>query len=103
MKFKQYIKENYQDEARDITQHGCSGGFHGLIYYTETVALHDEHEDEIWEWLYETAESFGQNILELIASFGGSKDVGSLTQQKNLLVWAFVESVCREMVEGVES
>jgi hypothetical protein len=37
--------------ASEIMQHGCVSGFSGLIYYRETVALHDQYENEIWECL----------------------------------------------------
>jgi hypothetical protein len=33
----------------DIAKHGCSGGVSGIIYYDETTAFHDQHEEEIWQ------------------------------------------------------
>jgi hypothetical protein len=33
----------------DIAKHGCSGGVTGIIYYDETSAFHDQHEEEIWQ------------------------------------------------------
>ena len=87
------MKENFEiNELKDISTYGCSGGFHGLIYYSETTTLYQEYKDEIWENLYDDAESFGcKNIYELIAGFGGAKDVGSSDQHENLMVWYLAE------------
>ncbi len=82
----------------DISKHGCSGGFSGLIYYNETVRFHDEHEQEIWDLLYEYAQDEGLKLIDKLAQV--SKDAGSLTQLKNQLVWWAVEvrahDICNE-------
>ena len=82
----------------DISKHGCSGGFSGLIYYTETVRFHDEHEQEIWDLLYQYAQDEGLKLIDKLAQV--SKDAGSLTQLKNQLVWWAVEvrahDICNE-------
>ena len=94
------LKEEKGDVFRiqDISKHGCSGGFGGLIYYKETVRFHDEHEDEIWDLLHEYAQQEGVKVGDKIAQV--SKDVGSLTQLKNALVWWAVEvrahEICNE-------
>ena len=33
----------------DIAKHGCSGGVAGITYYSETIAFHDHHQEEIWQ------------------------------------------------------
>ncbi len=101
--FEKHIRDNYKEECHDITQHGCSGGVSGLIYYTETTALYDQHVEEIWDWLCESGDEQGMTALELLATFGGQKDVGGPHQFKNLLVWAYVESVCCQMVAELET
>jgi hypothetical protein len=106
--FADELRQTFGDDEdgratmRDLATYGASGGFPGLTYYTDTVALHDRHEDEIWDALYEDAESFGQTIPELIASFGSAKDVGTLTQLKNLLVWYMAERVARSVADEEE-
>jgi len=98
------LKEEKGDVFRiqDISKHGCSGGFGGLIYYKETVRFHDEHEDEIWDLLHEYAQQEGLKLVDKIAQiFKQVKtDAGSLTQLKNQLVWWAVEvrahEVCNE-------
>ena len=86
----------------DISKHGCSGGFSGLIYYNQTGRFHDEHEQEIWDLLYEHAQDEGLSLIQKIAQiFKQVKtDAGSLAQLKNQLVWWAVEvrahDICNE-------
>ena len=103
---KKYLKETYElDDLKNASLSGCdSGCLSGLIYYSETCAIYEQFKDEIWNWLYETAESLGYpNCIALIASFKGSKDVSSDEKYKNLLVWAFVEAMAFEIVEEAEN
>ena len=85
----------------DISKHGCSGGFGGLIYYKETVRFHDEHEQEIWDLLHEYAEQEGLKLVDKLAQV--SKDAGSLTQLKNQLVWWAVEVRAHEICNAREA
>ena len=86
---------------KDISKHGCSGGFSGLIYYNETVRFHDEHEKEIWDLLHEYAEQEGLKLVDKLAQV--SKDAGSLTQLKNQLVWWAVEVRAHEIYNEREA
>lgn len=96
---KQYLLDNYElTEINDITNQGCSGGISGFIYYNETCAFHDEYEEQIWNMLDDNAQSEGITIMELIAELNGQKDVGSMTQLKNLLCWYAVERTAHEIV-----
>jgi hypothetical protein len=74
---------------------GCASG---LVTYDETIKFHDEHEEEIWDMLYDDAEGQGLTIFALVKGFNGQKDVGSMSQFKNLLTWYAVERVCLEIV-----
>ena len=101
MNIKEWLLTQEQQDIfiiKDISKHGCSGGFGGLIYYKETVRFHDEHEEEIWALLHEYAQQEGVKIGDKIAQV--SNDAGSLTQLKNALVWWAVEvrahEVCNE-------
>ena len=100
MKIKEWVIENYERESiEDIVKHGCiSGCASGLVTYDETIKFHDEHEEEIWGMLYEDAEGQGLTIMGLIGQFNGQKDVGSMSQFKNLLAWYAVERVCFDIV-----
>ena len=109
---KETIKGWVLNEVKDgsinleeIVKHGCvSGCVSSLIYYEDTVLFHDKFEEEIWEMLYDEHEEFGfKSIPEYIASFNGSKEVGSLMQFKNLLAWYAVENVARQILDEEEN
>lgn len=100
-KFREHIKTELADYLPDIAEHGCAGGFPGLTYYSDTVALFDEFRDDIFEILGEMADSMGQTIPELIASFNGAADVGGFQQFANLCVWAAAEEVARQETENI--
>jgi hypothetical protein len=108
--FADELRQTFGDDEdgratmRDLATYGASGGFPGLTYYTDTVTLHDRHEDEIWDALNDDVENGGYgNILELLATFNGAKDVGSMTQLKNLLTWYMAERVARDTADEEEN
>ena len=79
----------------DIAKHGCAGGVPGLTYYDETSSFYDQHEDEIWQVLTDTADAAGiKNGLQL---FNICKDPSSLRVLKNDLVWFAVEVCAQEL------
>ena len=104
MKIKEYLLQNYSiAELNGCAEHGCSEGFGTFVYYKDTVAFHDEHEEEIWDLLHGEAEGCGfKSVLEMLASFNGAKDVGDLDELKNLLCWYAVEHFARKIVEEKE-
>jgi hypothetical protein len=97
MSIRDVVKCWEREAIKNVVEHGCvSGCAPGLVYYSETVAFHDEHESEIWDMLHEDAEEQGISIVKLIASFNGGENVGSMDQFKNLLSWYAVERVCAQ-------
>jgi len=101
MNIKDWIKRNLdKDQIKEVVEHGCvNGTVSELIYYADTSAFHDAHEEEIWEMVYESAEGQGLTILEFLATLRGGL-VGSMYQLKNLLAWFAVEEHCYHMVEA---
>ena len=83
----------------DILTHGCVSGMIGdLIYYKDTCAFYEQYEEDIWDLLEETKQSFGnKNILETIAQLNGADDVDSDEQFKNLLAWFGYEETTRNI------
>lgn len=100
--FKAWMLANFdKTELADICNHGAQSGFCGLTYYSETVALYDQFEADIWSALDEDCEALGyKSIPELIATFGGASATMSDHQHKNLLVWYLAEKVAFEITEG---
>ena len=81
----------------DIAKHGCSGGVAGIIYYDETIAFHQQHEEEIWQLVQEHAGAAGLKNGEFLQHV--TSDPGSLTQLTNDLVWWAVEVRAQELLE----
>ena len=79
------------DEIKDVANYGCAGGVSDFIYYTETSAFYDEHEDEILDYLSDCDISI-KDLCE---------DDDCIDTLKNRLVWCVVEMWCsaQEMVE----
>lgn len=98
---REWVLNQYEPvEIKDIVNHGINGGFSGMTYYTETVAFHDAHEQEIWERLSIDADSEGCTPLALLSRFNGQKEVASLDTLKNMLSWYAVERVCQEIINS---
>lgn len=99
--FKEWMTEQFsREELIDMVNHGVSNGFSGLIYYSETTALYHKYKDEIWDMLYDDAESYGETILGFIAQFSGAKNVGGVDQFENLLVWYAAEKIAGNLINN---
>ena len=100
MSIKDWIKKNLdKDQIKEVVEHGCvNGTVNELIYYADTSAFHDAHEDEIWTMVWESAEGQGLTVLEFLATLNGGL-VGSMYQLKNLLAWFAVEEHCYYLSE----
>ena len=94
---REWFKETLADSAEDINNHGCDGGFPGIIYTSECVELYNRFESEIYEWLNQDAEEFGLDSPDaLVATFNRSDMLQDPDQRKNLLLWYAVERMARE-------
>ncbi len=82
------ILESYDLETlRDIAEHGCASGCASEhIYYHQTSAFYDLHEDEINDY---ARDCFGDEFLAVFAK----DDVLSMI---NNLVWFFIESIASD-------
>ena len=100
----------------DIANFGIDGGFHGFIYYTDTVAFFKRNKHHILELAENEASAFGEtDALSFFASFSCMKHLdiseteiakavftgkGELVDRiLNCLAWYAAETVCREIYE----
>jgi len=104
MKIREYIEKNHlKGEIEDICTYGCiEGTCYGLTYYYETEKFYDEHEEEIWDIVYNQAREMGNNPLAFLGSLYGAKEVYDETTFKNFLVWFAVEEIAHQIVEEEE-
>lgn len=82
------------DEIIQAGEHGADSGWPGFTYYTDTVKFYDKNADDIWEVLDQVADDMGEgNALEMIAKFGGAKNVSDDQTFKNLMSWYALEEI----------
>ena len=92
------IKEDYDyEDAKEIVNLGCQSGVcFKHIYYVDTVSFFDKYENEITDYI---VDNFG---TEFLANIFLANDC-ALFYYKNDVVWAYIESVCDQIVNEFES
>ena len=106
--------ESFKQSAPNITRHGISGGYHGFIYYSDTIPFAKRNRKAILEMATEQARQFGEGLVEMIKGFrcldgateteiveglAGNTDQ---TQVPNALAWYAGEVVARAYCEMTE-
>jgi len=113
MTFKEWLikklgpdNDENDDEAcylEDLASYGASAGFPGLTYYDDTCALYNEYTEEMWDVLRSTAEDWDtENVLKVLATCTGAKDVDTDTTFKNFVVWLVAEHYAAEWLNNRE-
>ena len=102
--------QSFLEDMHNIVNHGVNGGFHGWIYYSETVKFAEKHKAHILELAEEMASDFGTGVFEMIAGFNClgkgytassvaraiyERDHEDHTQVMNALAWFACEEVAR--------
>jgi len=83
------------EEIKEVRN--AQDGYSGFTYYDDTESFYDQNEHLIWLQLSELADGLGETPLEVIAGFGGAKDVYSLRTFKNLMAWYALEEVASHL------
>lgn len=102
--------EEARDTLRDIRDHGIDGGFHGFIYYTDTVAFYEDNKTEILALVRNMAQEFGQTEVEFLSGFRCldqetvsaallGDDEHARDAVHNALAWFAAEEVARELAD----
>jgi hypothetical protein len=107
--------KSFKELAQDICHHGIDGGFHGFIYYSDTIRFTKRNRRAIIEMASEQARGFGMGLVEMIKGFNCLKGATETeiveglagntdqTQVPNGLAWYAGEEVARaycDMMEG---
>ena len=88
----------------NLASGGAYGGASGLTYYTETTALYDKFQDEIWETLHEFVLGIWEDAEESVLSILDAEakrqkiEIDDPASFKNLAVWYYVEIKAQEMI-----
>ena len=83
-------------EAQNIYGSGMSGGFAGMIYYSDTVAFFDDNEDDI----IELANNLG--LEEIYTQFGKDYFENGPDYAKNNITWFTFDEIVRDFFDTVE-
>lgn len=111
--------DSFKEMASDVSNHGADGGFHGFIYYTETVKFAKANQQSIMEMARDMANDFGTpGAISLVAGFNCLRDMKltgddvasvlcgfdkeNATQVYNALAWFALEEVSRRYVDECE-
>jgi hypothetical protein len=97
--FKEWMLNHYEvEDLQAIHKQGCSSGCaHGLIYYSETLAIYDNFCDELHDVLASDIENFGE-VPKYIAD---ALAIGC-TSFKNALVWYVAETYAFDITNEIE-
>lgn len=92
--------EMFKENARDICRHGIDGGFHGWIYYRETVPFAERYITEILVLAGEWSQSTGIPLGQMIANLSCIKALDiSETELLLYLLYLIVEKFVRKPEE----
>ena len=86
------------DTLRDIVNHGMSSGCGGFIYTASNVAVFDEHDDEIQDYLSDWCHD---NEVGASSFAHFAPDAEDIAQLKSSLVWAYVECKALDIVDSL--
>jgi hypothetical protein len=96
--FKEFITSYDIEELQAIAEHGCaSAAPGGMIYYSETTDLYNQHCNELHEVIGEWVDEIGF-IPEYIA-----ENIGDASTFKNGIVWAVAEYYANDILNDLES
>jgi len=101
-----------KDSLRDIAGNSIDGGFHGFIYYSDTVPFFKRNRASILELVRRYADDFGTDPVSVVAGFNcleddaetresaarclfGGRMTEDDTQVANALAWFAGEEVAR--------
>ena len=83
-------------EAQNIYGAGMSGGFAGMIYYSDTVAFFDDNEDDIIDLVNNSG------FEELYTQFGKDYFENGSDYAKNNITWFVFDEIVRDFFDNVE-
>lgn len=104
----------FKQNAPDISNHGIDVGFSDWIYYSDTVAFFRKNRALIVDWLSQTADDLGCEVLTMLASWrclqgcSQSEILATIAGTEisdtvaNGLAWGVAEDFARRFVDACE-
>ncbi len=108
----------FKEMASDVSNHGADGGFHGFIYYTDTLKFTARNRKAIRASLADMADQLGDTVIRMVANFRclngqftqdevgqaiygrGASDEDAHTMIDNALAWYALEEVSRAYADN---
>jgi hypothetical protein len=106
--------ESFKESAPDITRHGIDGGFHGFIYYSDTIPFAKRNRKAIFQMATQQADDLGMGLVEMVKGFNclkgtteaeiveGLAGATDETQVPNGLTWYAGEEVARAYCDAFD-
>jgi len=108
--------DSFKESAPDVCRGGISGGFHGFIYYTDTLRFAFTNRKDILEMATQQAKDLGTGLVEMIEGFNcfrnckptqaeivmGLAGRSNDTQVPNALAWYAGEEVARAYCDAFD-
>lgn len=97
--------EDVKSFLSDLFEHGCvSGMVSELIYYEDTVAFYEKHQQEILSLVTDYCNETGITPNQLSKQWDDEDIFVMEDTNKNILAWFAFESVARDLAErdGIE-
>jgi len=98
--YQSQVEDDYTTAIDDLLQNGCQSGMvSDLIYYTDTTAFFQKHEEEIYEILRDYADEGLGYPEDYLRGWDKSDPFAKDTNNQNLLAWFGFEETARRMHE----
>jgi hypothetical protein len=107
--------DSFKEMAQDVSNHGANGGFHGFIYYKDTLSFSKRNKAEILEMAKQQADDFGAELYAMIGGFNCLKISATEAAEAihnprseerdnvfNALAWYALEEVSRAYCDAME-
>ena len=100
--FREFVKSLGAYWVRNLDQFGAGAGVPGITYYSETCAVYERYEPELWALLEQMAEEngikTGSRALGYLVWATGQHDIASDVQFRNMVVWLCAERMALQLV-----
>ena len=115
------VFKNLSSEFENCAEHGANIGFHGFIYYSDTIAFFKANRKDIVNHMENSSVELGTDIISMVQGFGifrhsekpSSSEIGKalwgsvyhrydLTTLYNVFAWYALEEVSRTWYRYLE-
>lgn len=99
------LNGNAKQSLPDIVNHGVDGGFHGFVYYHDTIAFFRRNRKEIVQLVEAMASDLGEDPISMVIGFGclGGRDFHTNLKEREKIRAEYQAGVGRCLYGGALS